>query len=40
MISQLVLPTILEGVKATESLVRLMVARRQRAIGKASKVAS
>ncbi|RLN01008.1 hypothetical protein C2845_PM06G19800 [Panicum miliaceum] len=37
---KLVLPTILKGVEATESLVGLMVARRQRALGKMSKVAS
>ncbi|CAN6206418.1 unnamed protein product [Urochloa humidicola] len=37
---QLVLPTILKGVQVTESFLGLMMARRQRALGKASKVAS
>lgn len=38
LIWQLVLPTILKGVKATESILVLMMARRKRALEKASKV--
>jgi len=36
-ILQLVMPTVREGMKATESLVSLMIARRQRTLEKAQK---
>ncbi|CAL5084614.1 unnamed protein product [Urochloa decumbens] len=37
-VCQLMLPTILKGVRVTKSFLGLMAARRQRALGKASKV--